>query len=243
MTTCPRCGRVADDEFVCPACGMSLALARRPKPEGSSGLMDALGFGAADEAGDAPARSDVRAWRLAAVLTVGCLVTAILALVLLRSGGSQHPEVAAPPSTSGSSSAPFAPGGTSAPGSPPTTTAALTSTSLTPSRSASASHTRSHAASPSSPAPATSAVAATRAVRVSKGASDTACGPHCYRVNVALSGFPGGTHRVACWSAHGGLFGSYGTSALTSAKCAFRRPNDTVWVVVDGTYRSNAVVW
>jgi hypothetical protein len=75
------------------------------------------------------------------------------------------------------------------------------------------------------------------------GAPDQQCGPHCYRVVVTLADFPSGTHRVACWGGHGGLFASYTTSAVTSATCSYRKPHDSVWVIVDGTYRSNTVSW
>jgi hypothetical protein len=59
---------------------------------------------------------------------------------------------------------------------------------------------------------------------------------------VTLSNFSAGSHTVKCFSQHDGEFGSYTTSATTSSECTFRRPNDTVYVVVDG-HHSNAVIW
>jgi len=60
---------------------------------------------------------------------------------------------------------------------------------------------------------------------------------------VTLSAFPSGAHAVACYSAREGLFDSYTTSAIASAGCAYKRPRDSVWVIVDHTYRSNTVSW
>jgi hypothetical protein len=59
---------------------------------------------------------------------------------------------------------------------------------------------------------------------------------------VRLINFGAGVHSVRCQSARGGEFGSYSTSATISTGCSYRRPNDSVWVVVDGR-RSNTVVW
>jgi hypothetical protein len=62
-------------------------------------------------------------------------------------------------------------------------------------------------------------------------------------VSVLLSGFSGGAHQVTCQAGRGGTFGQYTTSSQASAQCAYRRPNDSVWVVVDGQYRSNTLAW
>lgn len=245
MTSCPRCGRIADDEFVCADCGMSLALARRARPQPSPGLIDALGFAEEDDA--APrAQRDVRMWRLAAVICVGCLVAAVIAIVVLRSGGGSaksHSGALPGPATSGSS--PGAVGPLSSNLASPSLRTSTAEATPTPTKSSpSPSRTRSGArSSSSSTTPESSPVAATRSVRAAKGALDNGCGPHCYRLVVTLSAFPVGPHKVACWSEHGGLFGSYTTSATTSDACAFRRPHDSVWAVVDDRYRSNAVLW
>jgi hypothetical protein len=78
-------------------------------------------------------------------------------------------------------------------------------------------------------------------VELAKGALAT-CGPHCFNLIVTLRNFGAGTHTVTCWSGHDGQFASYSTTETTSSQCSYRRPNDTVWVVVDG-HRSNAVIW
>jgi hypothetical protein len=80
-------------------------------------------------------------------------------------------------------------------------------------------------------------------VHAAKGSPDPTCGPHCYRLVVTLSSFASGTHQVTCWSLHSGAFGSYTTTSTTSAGCSFRRPNDSVWAIVDGSHRSNRVTW
>jgi hypothetical protein len=236
---------VADDEIVCPACGMSLALARRARPQPA--LTDTLGFAAAD---DAPsAYRDVPARRLVALLFLGCLVVAATALLVLDAGKPARHETALPlPSAPRSSSAASVPvedrSQTATPLSTGTrATPARPTATRTPTRAASSARPHPVPSRSGSPAPATSAVAETRSVRVSRGAVDTACGPHCYRVAVSLSGFSAGTHQVACWAGHAGEFGGYRTSAGTSASCAYRHPHDVVWVIVDGRYRSNSVLW
>jgi hypothetical protein len=208
MTTCPQCGRVAGDEFVCADCGMSLALARRtaaveaaqaaaaaaelPSP----GLLDEFG---SEEAIDGDPERDVTAWRLAAIVCITCVVAAVTAIVLLHQHGSPDKQAALPFTTSS--------------GAGSTTPAVPSSSSGAPS------------------------------TRAAKGSPDPDCGPHCYRLVVSLSGFSSGQHRVSCWSGHDGQFASYLTSATVSDSCAFRRPNDVVWAVVDGTYKSNSVTW
>jgi hypothetical protein len=78
-------------------------------------------------------------------------------------------------------------------------------------------------------------------VTLTKGALAT-CGPHCFPLVVRLTNFSPGTHTVNCFSGHDGQFGSYSTSATTSSGCTYRRPNDIVYVEVDGR-RSNAIIW
>src|SRR6266498_500158 len=97
MTTCPRCGRVADDEIVCPNCGMSLALARLSAAQSAPGLMDDLGAEAgaevaAEEGADESEGSsrDVKMWRLAALVCLTCLLAATTAIVLLNQHGSDN---------------------------------------------------------------------------------------------------------------------------------------------------------
>lgn len=63
MTTCPRCGRDADDEFVCAECGAFLAADQDEGP-----------------AGDVPVR------RVALIAVLVCLLAVGAAAVLLRRG-------------------------------------------------------------------------------------------------------------------------------------------------------------
>lgn len=250
MTTCPRCGRVADDEIVCADCGMSLALARRTAavqaahasaaaaPAG--GLMDEF---ASDESGpDEPAR-DVNVLRLAAIVCITCLLAAATAVLLLHQHGTTNKHNALPFTTSsGAGSSPAGPYTSSRAGSTRPDGTTQTTPSPTPSRSKSPTAS----ARPSTPrnrASRTSLASATRTVRVAKGSLDSGCGPHCYRLVVTLSGFSGGTHQVTCWSTHGDQLGSYSTSSSTSAGCTDRRPRDSVYAIVDNRYRSNTVSW
>lgn len=247
MTTCPRCGRVADEEIVCPDCGMSLALARRASETAvTADLTDALGFG--DEA--APAAPDVRVWRLGALVLACCVFAAAAAFLLLRQHGSGQHDTALPVSSTSSSTGPT-PSSSSAATSTGAPTQPVARTSATPSTTKPAS---SHG-EPSSSAvtsgssqnqgssPRSSLASATRTVHAAQGALDESCGRHCYRLVVTLSAFPAGSHRVTCWALRGGVFGSYTTSSTTSTGCAYRHPHDSVWVIVDGRYRSNTVSW
>jgi hypothetical protein len=248
MTTCPRCGRVADDEFVCADCGMSLALIRRARPQPAPGLIDALGFAEEEDAVAPPTQPDVRIWRLAAVVGIGCLVVATFAILLLRSGGSPTAHRGALPVSTTPATSSAVPRSSELQSSDlrsratPTSSVARTPTRTKSSPTPSPTHSRRRATS-SSAAPRTRTLAETRAVTVAKGALTGQCGPHCYQLVVSLSGFPGGTHRVACWAQRGGMFGNYTTSANTSAACAYKRPNDSVWAVVDGRYHSNTITW
>ena len=257
MTTCPRCGRVADDEFVCADCGAFLA-----------GV----------EGEEAPA---VRVGRVAVLVLVVCLLGAVGAVVLLNGGGGGHRADPGIPLISGPvelSSAPLGAPGESGPGNSSHSTigSATTSASASVSSSASASPTtksssasrhRSTSAAPTSVRPSSSAPRATSraphpstshsssrpppstsqppppqpVVRLAKGGA-ASCGPHCYSLVVSLTGFGGGSHNVSCFSGHTGEFGHYSTSAATSSGCSYGHPHDTVWVTVDGT-RSNTVAW
>jgi hypothetical protein len=250
MTTCPQCGRVADDEVVCADCGMSLALTRRMAavqaaqatavvaPAG--GLMDEF---APDEPEDDHPDRDVNVLRLAAIVCITCLVAAAIAVLLLRQDGSSPKHAALPFSTSSGAGSGAASTANAGPASGRTST--TTAAGPSPSPSSSPSRTKSRSASPS-PSPSrsrTSLASATRTVRVAKGAADADCGPHCYRLVVTLSAFPGGTHHISCVALRGGVFGTYTTSSTTSSGCSYRRPNDSVWAVVDNTYRSSTLNW
>lgn len=251
MTTCPRCGRVADDEFVCAGCGLLLVGVQRE---------------------EAPS-TEVSLRRLAAFVVLICALAAGTAFVLLRQGGGggQEPHLAAPLGTDSSPGpAPngqgWTPRGTSRSGAPASATdsastkaASTTAKSSTARRSTSAAASTSTAAARRStatsstsaaPRPTTSAARTSttttnpastpRTVHLTKG---SACGQHCYWLVVNLSGFSGGAHTIVCWAGHGGLFGRYTTSSQTSSGCKYSHPHDAVWVVVDGSYRSNTVAW
>lgn len=249
MTTCPRCGRIAEDEIVCGNCGLSLALIRRAAAEAGSGaLIDE--FAAEDDSGDGG--RDVRVWRFVGLVALVCVLAAAAAIVLLHQHGSGKrnaglPVLAAPGTTASTS------GLTPASTTRRPSTSSLPSTRVTPSPSRSTSPrpsrtaTRSTSSTPTSAPPSTppsrTRAIPARSVQVAQGAVATQCGPHCYLVSVTLSGFPSGSYRVTCQATRGGLFGQYTTSSSVSAQCSYRRPNDSVWVVVDGRYRSNTLAW
>jgi hypothetical protein len=250
MTTCPRCGRVAGDEIVCAGCGMSLALARRSAAD--AGLIDSLGL--AETGGAAPAGRDARLWRLALLVCAICVLAVVGALLLLHQHGGRPADLAGAPTTTAGSPSP-SPAGTPAVTSSPTPSPTGSPAPRTPAPSTSPSTGRS--GSPSevalhSTSPARGTVARTsagrppgtpRSVALARGGAGTQCGPHCYSLVVTLAGFPGGSHAVACFSGHSGRFGGYSTTAATSSGCTFKRPHDTVWVLVDGRYRSNTLTW
>jgi hypothetical protein len=250
MTTCPRCGRDADDEIVCADCGMSLALTQRmaavaaaqasvPPP---AGLLDE--FGPEPET-DEPER-DVRMWRLAAIVCLTCVLAAVVAIVLLNQHGSPHRSNAGLPFTTapgtspgGASSSGSSAGESSRDASAQPSSPSVTKSSASPSKS----KKTSAPASPVSDRSTSSPAGPTPTVQIARGASDPTCGRHCYRIVVQLSAFTAGSHRIACISSHGGQFGSYTTSSTTSSGCADRRPHDSAYVIVDGKYRSNTVSW
>lgn len=247
MTTCPRCGRVADDEIVCAGCGMSLALARRVSAEESPGLLD--GLATEQETDPGSAARDVKLWRLAALVCVICVLAATAAILLLHQHGSRHADLGQPLTTSaGGTAEPSAsatPSADSAVGSArPGTTPATSTTGATPSRTRARATATQAAAHPTSAARATSSArTSSPAVQLARGATDPRCGPHCYLLVVTLSAFPGGQHKIQCWSQHAGLLATYTASAATSAGCSDRRPRDSAWAVVDGRIRSNTVTW
>lgn len=248
MTTCPRCGRFADEEFVCADCGAFLA--------GSEG-------------GGTAAAVPVR--RVAVLVLIVCLLGIGGAALLLRDGGGKHPADLSIPAGTGPvelSSAPgeSQPAGTSGPvaAGPPTSVSSSNSATRSPSptvsahRSRSATPTSTHpsptrpgstSASPHPststphPSPSTSHSGPSPARRVALGQSGSStCGQHCHTLIVTLSNFPAGSHRVNCFDEHARQFASYATSSTTSTGCGYDRPHASVYVVVDGT-RSNTVSW
>jgi hypothetical protein len=252
MTTCPRCGRVADDEIVCADCGMSLALTQRmaavaaahaeAAPAPPDGLLDEFG---SEPAADEPAR-DVRVWRLAAIVCATCVLAAVVAIVLLNQHGSRHRSNVGLPLTSGPATTRDGQASSSSTAQS-TQASAHPSTSASPTKS-STSPSKSKTSPKASPVSDRSTSAAQGSgsipsVHAARGALDPSCGPHCYHLVVTLSGFSGGAHQVTCFSDHGGELGSYTTSSTTSSGCSDRRPHDSVYAVVDGRYRSNRVTW
>ncbi|HKC28254.1 MAG TPA: hypothetical protein VKB75_09605 [Jatrophihabitans sp.] len=251
MTTCPQCGRVGDGEIVCAQCGKFLAPLIDKQPieddDGQSGLS---GLGFASHA--APGTMDVRTWRVLAFAVGTCLLLALGAFLLLHQPTGPTSKVAQPLATAGSTS-PFA--------TLPTGLASASATSATrsshparPSTSRVHPHTTAHSASPtlitttratakpSTPTP-SHIRHVTPSVAAAKGSPGFLCGPHCFYVDVTLSGFPAGTHSISCYSDQRGQFASYVTSSRTSAVCEYSKNNDTVWVIVDGRYKSNTVQW
>src|SRR4051794_5397309 len=95
MTTCPRCGRVADDEFVCGECGAFLA------------------------ADDEQPAGEVSVRRVTVLALLVCLAGVGAAAVLLHQDGGRKTDGVAPPLGGASfplSSVPLgAPGGSSIP--------------------------------------------------------------------------------------------------------------------------------
>ena len=249
MTTCPHCGRVAD-ELVCANCGMSLALTRRAADleamRAAAALRAARGADLLDDfASDDGLRSrrDGKAWRLLALVAVTCLIAISIALVLLQQHGSPTGGTGLPlptahggPASDGTSrvsgTSPAPSSATAHPPTPSPTTSKPTASQ--------AAHRNSTSARPPTHRP---PPGPTPSVHVVKGAADGACGPHCFQLIVTLSAFAAGTHHVDCWTSHGGQFASYDTSAVTSSDCAVQKPNASVWAVVDGKYRSNSVGW
>jgi hypothetical protein len=242
MTTCPRCGRVADGEIVCANCGRSLALVLRNTPEAPPSLLDDFD---AEEAGGSSAR-DVKLWRLGALVCLTCLVAATVAILLLNDDGGTHRtdlglalgsdtnSAAGPSSTAARSS--------SASSAPRSLSPSATRSTATASRSASPSSSPTPSPTTSATSTATKSRATVRSVHLAKGPPDRQCGPHCYPLVVTLSGFSSTTHLVTCWSNHSGEFAKYTTPAVTSAGCTYSKPHDIVWVAVDGL-ESNHVPW
>jgi hypothetical protein len=252
MTTCPRCGRVAGDEIVCAQCGMSLALVRRNAAARSTGPIDALALA---EDGGADTR-DVKLWRVGALVGLTCLLAAAAAIVLLNQHGSGKADLGLPRTTAPSRAAPPLDPSVDPSGGPTrvpaeTPTAVKITGPAPPTRSkasqaaarSTSTASRRATSAPPSRAARTSSAAPGRSVHLVKGALDRPCGPHCYYLVVTLVAFPGGTHSVACWAGRGGLFARYTMTAATSATCFYKRPRDSVWVVVDGTDRSNTLGW
>ena len=268
MTTCPRCGRVADDEFVCGECGAFLA-SEDDQPPGEVSLR-----------------------RVTVLALLVCLAGVGAAAVLLHQGGGGQTDGVAPPLGGASlplSSVPLGlPGSTFPDDSSGTlplpstslTTATPTTSSAGPSVTDTTSPHASRSAHPTSTAP--TSTAPTTAPRPSRSttpspqpsstrptttqpprstpptstppppppppppptvelARGTACGQHCYTLDVTARNFSPGQHTVSCWSDRG-QFDSYTTSAPTSSGCPYNHPHVTVWVFVDGR-KSNTVSW
>jgi hypothetical protein len=236
---------------------MSLALARRAvaDAEAARAALAAASAAAAPDLLDelaseeelAGSPGDAKTWRLAALVGVTCLLAIATAIVLLRQHGSPNDDVGLqlPPNSSPRGSTPSA--SSPASGSSPSaaTTSGGTPSSTTPKPTASQAAHRSTSTKPTPTTAAThrGAPGTNPSVHAAKGALDQDCGPHCYQLVVTLSAIPAGTHSVACWSSHGGMFASYQTSAVTSSDCSLQKPNASVWAVVDGKYRSNTVAW
>jgi hypothetical protein len=263
MSICPGCGRVADDEFVCAACGTFLgAGVDEPAAKVSvrwvallAVLVCLLGVGAAvllfQQDGGTNAGTDPLGGAPISLSSAPPLGAPGLGSVpddASRTRPVPAPAVTTSPrSTSASTSA-----SSSASASASTSLAASTSAhrtpSPTPTSSSASTSPHPHSTSPSSHPTTTRPPSSTTSskpppppptVQLSKGAS---CGRHCYSLVVSLQNFGSGAHTVNCWASHGGEFGSYQTSATTSSECSYTHPHDSVWVVVDG-HRSNTVSW
>jgi hypothetical protein len=254
MTTCPQCGRVADDEIVCAGCGMSLALTRRmAAAEAASsasaaeqqpaappgGLLD--DFGSEPETGESA--RDVRLWRLAALVCVICVLAATAAILLLHQHGSPHrPHVGLPLTTSLATSPATSPSSPAARATPTSTRPSLSQTA-TKSTAAPSRTKRPPTTSPVADSSTSAHTGSALGAHVARGSLDPSCGPHCYQLVVTLSGSAGGAHQVTCWSTHGDQLGSYTTASTTSSGCTDRRPRDSVYAIVDGRIRSDTVSW
>jgi len=271
MSTCPRCGHVADGELVCSNCGLSLA-GIQSDAEDAFALMDDLGFeddrdvfvvGAATPAtGTTPAT-----WRVATFAIVTILLIGVTAIFLINTGGGSGKTPVAEPSVSQTSTIPVG-----LPDSQPptaTSTKSVPQTHLpplgaTPSARSSGSSSSASSSSPSSSgassAPGSSTSSSppqssspqsstppppppTPSVTLAQGSPAARSCHKCVVLAVTLVDFAIGPHAVTCFSSSGGAFMSYTTVAMHSADCAYPSNGASVWVVVDGKYKSNVVVW
>ena len=266
MTTCPRCGRVADGELVCSTCGLSLAAFHRDA-EDAGALMDDLGFEDDREAfavgADTSAASASPAtWRVATFALVTILLIGVTAVFLINMGGGSGKTPVAEPSVSQTSNDPVG-----LPNSLPSTSTSTnkvpqthlpplgatpparssSTASSTPSSSAASSAPRSSTSSSpsqsSSPRTSTPPPPPAPSVTLAQGAPAQGCHHRCFALAVTLVDFASGPHQVTCLSSSGGEFGSYTTTVIHSAGCAYPANGASVWVVVDGTYKSNVVIW
>lgn len=229
-----------------------------PPDDAEFGFMDDFGF--ADGADDSP--RDAHAWRMPALAAGTCLAAVAVAILLLQfTGGGSNKNVSEPIVTGGPTSpalisSPAAPASTtvSRPAHPihrvhtsatPTRThTATASATPTPTLTSSAPHT-SHVPSTTTAPPPSTSTAPTPGVFLAKGGRDFRCGQQCYFLIVTLRSFTGG-HRVVCeaQARHSQVpheIGNYDTTSPISSGCSYSGQHDSVWVVVDDTYRSNTV--
>ena len=270
MTTCPRCGHVAHDETVCNNCGLFLANLDSDAA-GTAGLMDDLGFVDDDQeaaevlGAGAATTSGASTLRVATIAVVSILLIAVGAVFLINMhSGSSNKSVAGPSESqstvpvglpnSASSTTPIA---TSSASSsvpythlPPLNPSSKSKSSSASRPSTSASSTRTSGTSTSAPPTGTTTGTSSnppppppQSVTLSKSPNPQ-CGqrPHCGYLFVSLTNFPIGPHEVVCESGVSGQIGNYTTTSESSVSCSYEG-HGTVWVVVDGSYKSNVVLW
>lgn len=230
----------------------------------SSGFMDELDFSTAPDT----ALGEPRTWRLAGFVAAFCVLAIAAAIVLLNQGGTpqrRDVDLALPSSTPSVqvSAAPASP--TALPTGPTTTypvyhrhpkASALRTATTRAVRPTSGSSlpivlpsppptyvrppSRPPSSSVANPPPTTASVS------LAEGPRTHACAGsmnHCHVLVVTLSNLFGG-QRVECYANNTLVpFSSYITASPVSYGCAYNRPGSTVWVVVDGIYESNRVVW
>lgn len=240
---------------------MPFGLGEPEEDESSGEFMDALGFA---EGRDVSTR-DARTWRVAVLVVLTCLVALASAILLLdHRGGQSHlnADVVFPSTTPTERVAPapesFGLLPTAAVSTAPhpvrkllrTTRAAPSSTvRMRPTSSARSQPpvapptTSTLPAPPTTPTP-TPTPSPARTVTLAKGPRDQICQPHCYFLVVRLTNFVGEQH-VECFSSLDPSvpFDSYDTPFAVSDNCYYNRPGATVWVLVDGVYKSNELTW
>jgi hypothetical protein len=224
--------------------------------------MDELDFSTAPDT----ALGDPRTWRIAGFVGAFCVVAIAAAIVLLNQGGTpqrRNVDLALPSSTPTVQLS-------AAPASPTAPTAGATTTYPVyhrhPKASTSPTATTGHVLrttgssltvvlppptyvrSPSPPptSSATSPPPTGASVSLTEGPRSHACAGsmnRCHVLVVTLTNLYGG-QRVECYANNALVpFSSYITASPVSYGCAYSRAGATVWVVVDGIYESNRVVW